>query len=64
MNKETVQRLKDCAQYILDNAETIVGDEKYIKEIYITCNFFDRTEPPYITINEDIIPDSFVDRYM
>lgn len=60
--EEMIQRIKDCGQYIIDNAETILGDEKYIRELYLTCNFFDRSESPYITINKDVIPDSFIER--
>lgn len=60
--EEMIQRIKDCGQYIIDNAETIVGDEKYLRDLYITCNFFDAGEPPYITVNKDVIPDSFIQR--
>ena len=60
--EELIQRIKDCGQYIIDNAEIILGDEKYIRELYLTCNFFDRSEPPYITINKDVIPNSFIER--
>ena len=62
--QEMIQRIKDCGKYIMDNAETIVGDEKYLREMYLTCNFFSATEPPYITINKDVIPDSFIERYL
>ena len=60
--EEMIQRIKDCGQYLIDNAETILGEEKYMRELYVTCNFFDRSEPPYITINKDVIPDSFIER--
>ena len=60
--EEIIQRIKDCGQYLIDNAETILGEEKYLRELYVTCNFFDRSEPPYITINKDVIPDSFIER--
>ena len=60
--EEIIQRIKDCGQYLIDNAETILGEEKYMRELYVTCNFFDRSEPPYITINKDVIPDSFIER--
>lgn len=60
--EEMIQRIKDCGQYIIDNAATILGDEKYLRDLYLTCNFFDRNEPPYITINKDVIPDSFIER--
>ena len=60
--EEIIQRIKDCGQYLIDNAEIILGEEKYLRELYVTCNFFDRSEPPYITINKDVIPDSFIER--
>ena len=60
--EEMIQRIKDCGQYIMDNAATIIGDEKYIRELYVTCNFFDESEPPYITVSKDVIPDSFIQR--
>ena len=60
--EEMIQRIKDCGQYVVDNAATILGDEKYLRDLYITCNFFDISEAPYISVNKDIIPDSFVER--
>ena len=62
--QEMIQRIKDCGKYIMDNAETIVGDEKYIRELYLTCNFFDEREAPYVSINKDVIPDNFIERYL
>ena len=41
--EEMIQRTKDCGQYIIDNAETIIGEEKYMRELYVNCNFFDRS---------------------
>ena len=61
--QEMIQRIKDCGQLIIDNADAIVGDEKYIKDLYIICNFFDYSEPPYITINKDVVADSFIERF-
>lgn len=60
--EEIIQRIKDCGQYIADNADTLLGDEKYLRDLHITCNFFDVSELPYISVNKDIIPDSFVER--
>ena len=60
--QEMIERIRDCGQFIIDNAEAIVGNEKYLKELYLTCNFFDPNEPPYITVNKDVIPDSFIQR--
>jgi hypothetical protein len=41
---EMIQRIKDLGQYIIDNAENILGNEKYIKELYLTVNFGDTSE--------------------
>ena len=60
--QEMIQRIKECGQYIIDNAEAIIGDEKYIRELYLTCDFFDISEPPYITITKDVIPDNYIER--
>ena len=61
IRNELIQRIKYCRQYIVDNAETILGEEKYIANLYLTCNFFDRSEAPYVTVNKDIIPDGFIE---
>ena len=60
-SNELIQRIKYCGQYIIDNAETILGEDKYIADLYLTCNFFDRSEAPYVTVNKDIIPDGFIE---
>lgn len=61
IRNELIQRIKYCGQYIVDNAETILGEDKYIADLYLTCNFFDRSEAPYVTVNRDIIPDGFIE---
>ena len=61
IRNERIQRIKYCGQYIVDNAETILGEDKYIADLYLTCNFFDRSEVPYVTVNKDIIPDGFIE---
>lgn len=58
--EELIQRIKDCGQHIIDNAENILGEEKYITDLYVTCNFFDVSELPYVTINKDVIPESYI----
>ena len=57
-----IQRIKDGGQYIINNTKTILKKEKYMRELYVTCKFLDRSEPPYITINKDVIPDGFIER--
>lgn len=61
IRNELIQRIKYCGQYIVNNAETILGEEKYIANLCLTCNFFDRSEAPYVTVNKDIIPDNFIE---
>lgn len=34
--EEMIQRIKDCGQYIIDNAATILGDEKYLRDLFLT----------------------------
>ena len=61
IRNELIQRIKYCGQYIVDNAETILGEDKYIADLYLTCNFIDRSEATYVTVNRDIIPDGFIE---
>lgn len=61
IRNELIQRIKYCGQYIVDNAETILGEDEYIANLYLICNFFDRSEAPYVTVNKDIIPDGFIE---
>ena len=61
IRNELIQRIKCCGQYIVVNAETVRGEDKYIADLYLTCNFFDRSEAPYVTVNKDIIPDGFIE---
>ena len=61
IRNELIQRIKYCGQYIVNKEATILGEEKYIANLYLTCNFFDRSEFPYVTVNKDIIPDSFIE---
>lgn len=58
---EMIERIKACGQYIVDNAESILGTEKYITDLYVTCNFYDRSEAPYVSITKDVVPDSYVE---
>jgi hypothetical protein len=62
--EDRIRRIKDCGQYMVDNAEKILGDEKYIRELYLTVNFWEQSEAPYISINKDIIPDSYIEKYL
>lgn len=39
-----VQNIKDCGQSLIDNAENIVNNYKYVKDITITCYVGERDE--------------------
>lgn len=59
--EEMIERIKACGQYIVDNAEYILSTEKYITDLYVTCNFYDRSEAPYVSITKNVVPDSYVE---
>ena len=40
---------------------TVLGTEKYITDLYVTCNFYDRSEAPYVSITKNVVPDSYVE---
>lgn len=61
-NKELIQKIKDCGQSLIDNAENIVN-YKYIRGLTITCYVDDRTEPPNINVDIDFYPEKFFERY-
>lgn len=63
MNNDIVQNIKDCGQSLIDNAEKIVNDYKYRCGITITC-YVDGTErSPYISVDTEFVPESFIERY-
>lgn len=51
-----VEELKACAETIIKNAESIVGDEQYQGRISVSITL-DPTERPNIRIDRDIFPD-------
>ena len=51
-----VEQLKTCAETIIKNAESIVGDEQYQGRISVSI-MLDPTERPNIRIDRDIYPD-------
>lgn len=61
-NEELIKRVKELGQSLIDNAENIVGDEKYLKGLTITCYPCFCDEPPYYNIDREVIPEGFIDR--
>ena len=60
--EDIIQNIKDCGQSLIDNAEKMVGDYKFFRDITITCYTNERNEAPYISIDTSFIPENFVER--
>ena len=61
--KETIiQNIKDCGQSLIDNAENIVGDYKYIRGVMINCVVDVIDETPHISADVDFYPEHFIER--
>lgn len=61
--EELIQNIKDCGQSLVDNAESIVNQCKYISGLTITCHVDDRDRAPYINVDADFIPENWIERY-
>lgn len=60
--EQIIQNIKDCGQSLIDNAENMVGDYKFFRDITITCYANESNEPPYISIDTSFVPESFIER--
>lgn len=60
--EDIIQNIKDCGQSLIDNAETIVGDYKFFRDVTITCYANERDESPYISIDTSFVPENFIER--
>lgn len=60
--EDIIQNIKDCGQSLIDNAEKIVGDYKFFRDITITCYANEKNESPYISIDTSFVPENFVER--
>lgn len=61
---EMIQQIKDCGQSLIDNAENIVNDYKYLKgEFIITCYIGREGDLPRINVDTDFYPEKFIERY-
>lgn len=62
VREEIIQNIKDCGQSLIDNAEQIVGDYKFLTDLSIVCNVSEKDNAPYISVYTDFIPEKFVER--
>lgn len=60
--EETVLRIKEAARSIINNAESIVGDEKTRTNISITIDVNNIDQLPIINITKGLIPEDFLNR--
>ena len=60
--EEIIENIKDIGQSLIDNANKMVPDYKYFKDITITCYANERDEAPYISIDTSFIPENFIER--
>lgn len=60
--EEIIQNIKDCGQSMIDNAEQMVGDYKFFRDITITCYVNEKNEAPYISIDTSFIPENFIEK--
>ena len=60
--EETVLRIKEAARSIINNAESIVGDEKTRTNISITIDVNNIDQLPIINITKEIIQEDFLNR--
>ena len=60
--EELIENIKDCGQSLIDNAEKIVADYKYTRNLTITCWVDEVNEAPYITVDAGFYPEKFIER--
>lgn len=61
--EELIQNIKDCGQSLIDNAENIVGNYKYLGDIIITCFPCDKHGGAHIEVTNDFCPEKYVERF-
>ena len=62
IREEIIQNIKYCGQALIDNAESIAGNYKFLTDLIIVCNVNERDREPYISIYTDFIPEKYVER--
>jgi hypothetical protein len=60
--EKLIQNIKDCGQSLIDNAENIIGNYKYLGEITIYCFPNEHDEPPHIEVTNKFYPENYVEK--
>ena len=58
-HEKMVEVLKKCGQSIIENAESIVGHEPYLKGVRVTVNL-NPSEATTINVDRDFYPEGIV----
>lgn len=60
-DKERLEQIRAAGQHLIDNAETILGDEKFRVDLTIEV-VFPCHALPTITVHRSVIPDGVVEK--
>ena len=60
--EEIIQNIKDIGQSIIDNAEKIANDYKYVSDLTITCYPLDRDCAAHIVVTTEFAPEKHIER--
>ena len=59
--QELARRIKEIGESLIKNADSIVGNEQYIKSVYISAEV-STSKDPVIEIDKEFWPEMFIDR--
>ena len=60
--EDIVKNIKDCGHSLIENAEQMVGDYKFFRDVMITCWVNEKDEAPYISVDASFIPENWIER--
>ena len=63
IREEIIQNIKDCGQALIDNAETIAGDYKFLTDLNIICKVSEKDYPPLISVYTEFMPEKYIERH-
>lgn len=65
MRKDLIRQIRAVGESLIKNAESIVGTEKFLTDLYITATFCtDRSDGglvPSIDITKSVMPEQYID---
>ena len=60
--EKIIQNIKDIGQSLIDNAEEMVGNHKFLTDVTVTCYVSEKDHAPYINVSTDFLPEKFIER--